>query len=96
MAPFVEKVRLSLIITAAFMLLLMPLSWFFANPIVRPIKQLATENNKVRRREYDDVVAVKSYVKELDELSESMVSMVKAIPAGVDGLFHQTDSTGDR
>jgi HD-GYP domain-containing protein (c-di-GMP phosphodiesterase class II)/ABC-type amino acid transport substrate-binding protein len=81
MAPFVEKVRLSLIITAAFMLLLMPLSWFFANPIVRPIKQLATENNKVRRREYDDVVAVKSYVKELDELSESMVSMVKAIQA---------------
>jgi HD-GYP domain-containing protein (c-di-GMP phosphodiesterase class II)/ABC-type amino acid transport substrate-binding protein len=81
MAPFVEKVRLSLIITAAFMLLLLPLSWFFANPIVRPVKQLATENDKIRRREYDDVVAVKSYVRELDELSESMLSMVKAIQA---------------
>ena len=81
MAPFIDQVRLSIIITAAFMLLLLPFSWFFANPIVRPIRQLAAENNKVQRREYDEVTEVKSYVRELDELSESMVGMVKSIQA---------------
>ena len=81
LAPYMEKIKLSVIITAIFMLLLLPFSWLFANPIVRPIKQLAYENNKVRRRQYDEVSPVSSHVKELAELSESMVSMVKAIQA---------------
>lgn len=77
--PFLDKVRLSILITCAVLLLLLPLSWFFANPIVRPVKQLAAENDKVRRREYERVARVNSHVKELDELSDSMVSMVGAI-----------------
>ena len=81
LAPFIEQVKLSLMLTSAFMLLLMPLSWFFANPIVKPVRLLAIENDKVRRREYDDVVPVPSHVKELDELSLSMVNMVKSIQA---------------
>jgi HD-GYP domain-containing protein (c-di-GMP phosphodiesterase class II) len=81
MAPYIKQVSLSILITGVFMLLLLPLSWFFANPIVRPIRQLALENDKVRRREYDDVEKVASYVKELDELSDSMVSMVTSIQA---------------
>ena len=81
MAPFLEKVKLSIMVTAGLMLLLMPLSWLFANPIVRPIKQLAAENDKVRRRDFDEVESVHSQVKELEELSESMVVMVKAIQA---------------
>ena len=81
MAPFTDQIRLSILITAAFMLLLLPLAWFFATPIVNPVRQLAAENDKVRRREYDEVIEVKSYVRELDELSESMVSMVRSIQA---------------
>jgi HD-GYP domain-containing protein (c-di-GMP phosphodiesterase class II)/ABC-type amino acid transport substrate-binding protein len=80
-APLLSKVKLSSMITGAFLLLLLPLSWFFANPIVRPIRQLATENDKVRLRQYDSVERIPSRVKELDELSESMVSMVKSIQA---------------
>jgi len=53
----------------------------FANPIVHPIRQLAAENDKVRKREYDQVERVSSRVLELDELSESMVNMVEAIRA---------------
>ncbi len=79
--PLLDKVKLSIAVTAAFLLLLLPLSWFFANPIVHPIRQLAAENDKVRRREYDQVGRVSSRVLELDELSESMVSMVEAIRA---------------
>ncbi len=79
--PFISKVNLSIAITGAFLILLLPLSWVFASPIVRPIRQLATENDKVRMREYDKVVRVDSRVKEVDELSESMVNMVAAIQA---------------
>jgi HD-GYP domain-containing protein (c-di-GMP phosphodiesterase class II)/ABC-type amino acid transport substrate-binding protein len=78
---FMEKVQLSIAITAGFLLLMLPLSFFFANPIVRPIKQLALENDKVRDRKYDAVQQVSSNIKELDELSESMVEMVGSIKA---------------
>ncbi|WP_197484069.1 HD domain-containing phosphohydrolase [Halioglobus sp. HI00S01] len=81
MAPYLEKVRLSILVTCGLLLLILPLSWLFANPIVNPIRQLARENDKVRRREYDSVAPVTSRVKELDELSESMVSMVTSIRA---------------
>lgn len=78
-APFLSQVKLSIFITGAFLLCLLPLSWLFANPIVRPIKQLAIENDKVQRREYTKVRRITSHIKELDELSESMVSMVSSI-----------------
>jgi HD-GYP domain-containing protein (c-di-GMP phosphodiesterase class II)/ABC-type amino acid transport substrate-binding protein len=80
-APFLDQVKLSIAITALFLFLLLPLSWVFANPIVRPIKQLAVENDKVQRREYSKVRRVASQVKELDDLSGSMVSMVASIQA---------------
>ena len=78
-APFMDQVKLSIGITTVFLLLLLPLSWFFARPIVQPIRQLALENDKVQRREFARVKHVRSNVKELDELSSSMVSMVAAI-----------------
>lgn len=80
-APFLGQVKLSIVITAVFLLLLLPASWLFANPIVRPIKQLALENDKVQRREYAKVQHVHSHVKELNELSGSMVKMVASIQA---------------
>ena len=76
-----REVKIASALTAGFLLLLLPLSWAFANPIVRPVKQLAIENEKVQRREYDSVERVPSHIKELDELSDSMVSMVSAIKA---------------
>jgi HD-GYP domain-containing protein (c-di-GMP phosphodiesterase class II)/ABC-type amino acid transport substrate-binding protein len=80
-APFLNQVKLASLITAAFLLLLLPTSLLFANPIVRPVRQLALENDKVRRREFARVVRVDTHVKELNELSESMVNMVVAIQA---------------
>ncbi len=79
MAPFLERISLSIAVTAALLLALLPLSWLFANPIVKPVRQLSQENDKVRRREFDAVQRIPSRVRELDELSESMVSMVRAI-----------------
>ncbi|HEY6131048.1 MAG TPA: HD domain-containing phosphohydrolase, partial [Halioglobus sp.] len=80
-APFLDQIKVSILITALFLLVLIPLSWVFARPIVRPIKQLALENDKVQRREYAKVMRVNTHIKELDELSGSMVNMVAAIQA---------------
>ncbi len=76
---FLDKVSLSIGITAIFLVLLLPLSWVFASPIVRPIRQLAAENEKIRLREFDQVERVGTWVKEVDDLSESMVNMVSSI-----------------
>ncbi|MEJ2533790.1 MAG: HD domain-containing phosphohydrolase [Halioglobus sp.] len=79
LAPYLKRVKLSIVLTGLLLLLLLPLSWLFATPIVRPVRQLAVENDKVRRRQFDEVERISSHVKEIDELSESMVSMVAAI-----------------
>lgn len=78
-APVLRQVTVSIVGTAVLLLLLLPATWLFANPIVRPVKQLARENDKIQRREFARVVRVDSSIKELDELSGSMVSMVDAI-----------------
>ncbi len=78
---FMGRVWLSIKITAGFLMLLMPLSWFFASFIVRPIRKLADENDKIRLRNYGAVERVETWVTEIDELSESLVSMVIAIQA---------------
>ena len=80
-APVLNQVSVSILGSAALLLLLLPASWLFANPIVRPVKQLARENDKIKRREYNKVERVQSEIQELDELSDSMVSMVDAIQA---------------
>ena len=80
-APYLEKLQVSIGATTLFLLLLLPLSWFIANPIVKPVKQLARENYKVQRREYDKVARVQTHVQELSDLSDSMVDMVASIQA---------------
>jgi HD-GYP domain-containing protein (c-di-GMP phosphodiesterase class II)/ABC-type amino acid transport substrate-binding protein len=81
MGPMLDKVKLSIGLTALLLLALAPLSWLFSRPIVQPVRQLALENDKIRRRSYDDVQRVNSRIKELDELSESMVNMANSIQA---------------
>ncbi len=77
--PLLDRVRVSILVTSGLLLLLLPLSWFFASPIVKPVRQLALENEKVRRRDYDGVQRVPTHIYELDQLSDSMVTMVGAI-----------------
>ncbi len=75
------KVRLAALLTAGFLLLLMPLPWLFASPIVTPVKALARENEKIERRQYDQLQIPRSHIREIDDLGLSMGSMVDAIQA---------------
>ncbi|WP_031434088.1 HD domain-containing phosphohydrolase [Methylomarinum vadi] len=79
LAESLDKVKMSLLITSAALLLLLPVSWLFASPIVRPIKRLAIENEKIKNRKYDDVVLTDSVIIEIHELVISIKEMALAI-----------------
>lgn len=80
-APALDKVKVAIAFTAAFLLLLFPAPILFASPIVHPIKKLADENEKIRLRQHADLKIPHSYIKEIDELGVSMKNMVDAILA---------------
>lgn len=73
------KVQKSILITIGCLLLILPVSWVFASPIIRPIKALGIENEKIKNRRYKEVVKVNTYIEEIDDLANSLVEMSSAI-----------------
>jgi len=76
-----EKIGASLWITLLCLILLLPLSWFYTNPIVRPIYQLSENSVKVKDRRYSEIIFTPSHVKEIDDLARAMEKMARAIEA---------------
>ncbi|WP_394391231.1 HD domain-containing phosphohydrolase [Shewanella woodyi] len=81
LATSTDKVLTSILITAVCMLMVLPISWLFSNPIIKPINLLCRENVKVKHRHYDSISKVETHIKELDELADSMLEMASAIKA---------------
>lgn len=81
LASSTSKVQTSILITAICMLLILPISWLFSNPIIKPINLLCRENIKVKHRRYNSLSKVQTNIKELDELADSMLEMASAIKA---------------
>lgn len=79
LAPGLEKVKTSIILTMLAVLLLVPISWLLASPIVRPIRQLADDSEKITQRRYKDVQQVSSRIAEVGDLAGSMSNMSAAI-----------------
>ncbi|HAG92518.1 MAG: phosphohydrolase [Pseudomonadales bacterium] len=79
MAPSIARVTYSVAITTLCLLILLPFIWLFAAPIVRPIKRLAIENNRIKNRRYDEVEFHDSSIIEIFELSRSIVDMAATI-----------------
>lgn len=78
-APYMRQVRWSLIITLGLLVLLTPTLFFLARMIVTPVNQLAGENKKIMERKFKEVQAIPSRIKEVDELSHSILSMAGSI-----------------
>jgi len=79
LAPSLQKVAISVLASAFGLLLLLPVSWLFASPIVKPIKSLAQENQKIQHRDYQAVRVRDSAIIEIDELSHSIGDMAAAM-----------------
>ncbi|OIQ26230.1 HD domain-containing phosphohydrolase [uncultured Vibrio sp.] len=78
-AKVIPKVIITIGISLLVLLGLLPLAWVFGNPIVKPVGLLTKETNKVSMRKFDEVHHVQSRIKEVSELSDSMVEMVDEI-----------------
>ncbi len=81
LGPFMEKVRVSLYSAIAVVLLSLPIILFAIRQILKPIQALMNENDKIAMRRYKDVKKVKTHIKEMVSLSESMIHMTESIQA---------------
>lgn len=72
-----KQVEISILVTVACVLLMLPLAWLFGSPIVNPIRQLRKETKKVQARHYSQVQSVDSNITEVWELSEAIMAMSK-------------------
>jgi HD-GYP domain-containing protein (c-di-GMP phosphodiesterase class II)/ABC-type amino acid transport substrate-binding protein len=79
LAPGLAKVKTSIWLTTLAVLLLVPVSWLLASPIVRPIRQLAEDSEKITQRRYREVTPVSSHIVEVGDLAASMSNMSEAI-----------------
>ena len=77
--PFYEKIVYSLIIAIVILFLTIPFILFMTSRIVSPIKALMLENEKIKLRNFDEVIPIKTNISELIDLSDSLVSMSENI-----------------
>ena len=79
LADSLHEVKLSIVVTMSCLLLLLPISWLFASPIVNPIRLLVQQNKKIQQRKYDEIKLVESGISEINELSLSLNEMSHSI-----------------
>jgi HD-GYP domain-containing protein (c-di-GMP phosphodiesterase class II) len=77
--PYREKILYSLAIALIFLILTTPLIFYTISRIVRPIKELMLQNDKIKARHFDEVTPIKTHISELMDLSDSLVSMTQSI-----------------
>lgn len=74
-----EQIKFSIIVTAACLFLVLPISWYFASPIVLPVKRLSLEAEKIKNRQYDKISTLSSSIIEIESLAKAMLRMGKAV-----------------
>jgi HD-GYP domain-containing protein (c-di-GMP phosphodiesterase class II) len=79
--PYHEKILYSLVIALIFVILTIPLIFYTTSRIVKPIRELMFQNDKIKARRFDEVSPIKTHISELIDLSESLVSMTQSIQA---------------
>lgn len=73
------EVRKAVLATIAILLLMLPIASWLASFIVRPVKLLAIEEEKIRDKRYGELVRVESKLIEIDDLAATQMLMAKSI-----------------
>jgi len=84
-APFMTKFQKIDTIMIVLFFILLPIIWYLASIIVKPILLLAKVSEKVQNREFGKIVPVDGFVYEIDLLSKAFGSMAQSID------LYQTD-----
>ena len=77
--PYRDNLMYSLGIALFLLLLALPVILYSSNRIVKPIKALMVENEKIKNREFHHVEKIDTYIIEFIELSNSQVAMSSSI-----------------
>ena len=78
-APYIQNIKYSFSLSILFLLLSIPIVFYATNIIVKPIRALIKENNKIKNRNFNEVQSIKTNTIEFTELSDSLVSMSENI-----------------
>lgn len=79
LAAAIRMRNVSLLITALIIALAVPVTWFFARAIARPLRALETEADAIRHFEFSKPIAVRSMISEVDALAMTMGDMKRSI-----------------
>jgi len=79
MATGLDKVKTSIWITTVIVFLLTPIIWLIASPIVKSIRGLVDDSEKIKQRKYLEVERVESHITEINDLANSMIDMSQSI-----------------
>lgn len=74
-----KKILYATLINILFMILVLPLIWRLSKIVTNPIEALEFENEKIKKRKFDEVLLVKTPISEIYNLSKSFVSMSQSI-----------------
>ncbi len=74
-----DNITYSFLIALLLLLLSIPIIYISTNSIVKPIKLLISQNNKIQERKLSEVTAIETNIIEFEALSDSMVSMSQSI-----------------
>jgi len=79
LAESLNKVMVAVWVTGGLLLLLLPISWLISQLMIGPIRHLHSKATLVEERRYQEVRHSPSFVKEVDDLSRSVVTMAQSI-----------------
>jgi HD-GYP domain-containing protein (c-di-GMP phosphodiesterase class II) len=74
-----DNISYSFLIALLLLLLAIPIIYISINSIVRPVRALILENNKIKERKFSEVNAIETNIIELKELSSSLSSMSQSM-----------------
>lgn len=77
--PYFEQIIYSLAIAVIFLLFTIPFILYMTSRIIKPIKALMVQNNKIKERHFSEVTPIDTNISELIDLSDSLVSMSQSI-----------------
>lgn len=77
--PYGKIIKISFIVTLVLSFIMLPAMFLSTRRIVRPLKYLMEENKLISQRRFGEVRAIKTTIKEYQDLSSSMVQMAKDI-----------------
>jgi HD-GYP domain-containing protein (c-di-GMP phosphodiesterase class II) len=77
--PYENSIKRSLVLASLLLLILLPIVLLGTSYIVKPIRALILENEKIKNRKMDEVTKIKTSILEFEELSDSFVSMSASI-----------------